>query len=765
MFAARLRSHRAGKRVVQFLGPFGWGIIVVFGAIGLVANPSEGSQARELIYIVGLGTFAAVLVLRLVVAIFTWPSRRGALIPLTIGIVLWFAGSVALNAAVPGTTFPAPGEWLFVSSYVALSAFLVVDASSRRMRAASAWLDAVILCGAIAALVGGLLLTPFVRSFPEGGIPLLVAILYPLIDVALALVVVTQWALSSRSWNRSTIGLIAGFLAMALADSSLVLNLSIGTYSFSTVTTLLWGAAFMLIVGSAVTPRPPQVRVARPLPGGFLIASFLTAIVLLLIRPEGILGWAIGIPAAVALLATGTRLALALRDSREAGNLLQLTRTDDLTGLPNRRAVLQSLDDGIAADQAMGLMLLGLDGFKEINDTLGHSAGDTVLELVALRIRESLTPSAVLARIGGDEFAILLDEDDELDLMERAQAVREMLMAPANVDGMNLAMRASIGITIREPGDERAADMLRRADVALHEAKIAHSGAELYDPQHDEFSRQRLRMGEELRRALRKGHIVTWYQPKVDAATQLVTGVEALVRWEHPQRGVLAPIEFLPVARRAGLMGELSEIVARQAVADAQRWLRSGLNLNVAFNLAPPELLGGTLLPILYDAIAEADIPAYAMTVEVTEDTFLANPERAREILTEVRGHGLKISIDDYGSGFSSLAYLRDLPLTELKMDRSFVSTVCTDSRSRLIVASTIDMAHALDLRVVAEGVDSAAVTAEVVAMGVDLLQGYHVSPPIPADRVDAWVRTWNEQSEISGPLLGRDYRRDSSAS
>ena len=767
MAVARLRSLHPGKSLVRILGPVGWGVIAVGGAIGFIANPSQGSQTRELIFTIGLGVFACVLILRLVVASLTWAERRGTLIPLTIGIVLWFAGSIALASSGPGSgaTFPAPGEWLFISSYVALAAFLVVDASGRRARAASAWLDAMILFGAVAALAGGLLLTPFVRSFPEGGIPLLVAILYPLIDVALALVVVTQWALSSRSWDRATVGLIAGFLTLAVADSSLVLSLSIGTYSFSTLTTLLWGTAFMLIIDSAMRPKRPQVRVARPLPGGFLIASFVTAIVLLLIRPTGLLGWAIGIPAAITLLATGARLAVALRDSREAGDLLHMAQTDDLTGLPNRRAVLKSLDEGITAQQPMGLMLLGLDGFKDVNDTLGHSAGDTVLELVGLRIRESLSPDIMLARIGGDEFAILLSEDDELDLLERAQAVREMLMAPVNVEGMNLAMRASVGITIREPGDERAADMLRRADVALHEAKIAHSGVELYDAQHDEFSRQRLRMGEELRRAMRKGHLVTWYQPKVDAATQMVTGMEALVRWEHPQRGVLPPIEFLPVARRSGLMADLSKIVIGQAVADAQRWLRSGLNLNVAINLAPQELLGGRLLPILYDAIADAGIPTHSMTVEVTEDTFLANPERAREILAEVRSHGFKISIDDYGSGFSSLAYLRDLPVTELKMDRSFVSTVCTDARSRLIVASTIDMAHALDLYVVAEGVDSAAVTAEVVAMGVDLLQGYHVSPPMPADRVDAWVRRWNEQSEISGPSLGRDFRRGSSAS
>ena len=190
---------------------------------------------------------------------------------------------------------------------------------------------------------------------------------------------------------------------------------------------------------------------------------------------------------------------------------------------------------------------------------------------------------------------------------------------------------------------------------------------------------------------------------------------------------------------------------ARSGVSDAQRWQRAGLDLNVAINLAPSELLSGKLLPLLYEHIARADLPTHVVTIEVTEDTFLADPERARDILLEVRKHGLKTSIDDYGTGFSSLAYLRDLPVTELKMDRSFVATVCTDDRSRLIVSSTIDMAHALDLRVVAEGVESAAVTAEVVAMGVDILQGYHMSPPMPPEQVEAWVRQWNERSMVTG--------------
>ncbi len=769
MMAGRLSAMPRPERAIQLLGWAVWAVLVVGGISAYLAAPPDSSDVDQPVLLVTMAAFFGLNVARMVIAAWYWPARRLPIVTLIAGIVLWATGSTILNAAVPAsaTDFPAPGEWFFLASYVAIAAFLVLDAAPRRGSAETAWLDAAIVVGSTAALAGGLLVTPFANNFPEGGIALLVAILYPLIDLVLALIVVGQWALSSREWSRRTLYLILGFVAMAVADSSLVLNLASGTYGFTIYLDLLWGVAFTLIVMGACSQRPPQLAMARRLPSGFLVASFLVAITVLLLRPDGLLGWAIAIPAAVTLVATGARLVIALRESRRAAEAFQMAQTDDLTGLPNRRAVITELDKGIAAERPMGLMLLDLDGFKEVNDTLGHSAGDTLLELVALRMRDALPAEIMLARIGGDEFAMVLPNDDELDLLEQAQAVRQTLLAPAKVDGMDLAMHASLGITIRERGDSRAADLLRRADVAMYEAKVTRSGAQLYDAQRDEFSRQRLRMGEELRRAIAKDQIITWYQPKVDAVTQMTIGVEALIRWQHPERGMIPPMAFLSVARRAGLMQELSEVVARQAVDRARHWQRLGLDLNVAINLAPPELLGGKLLPFLYDLIDEAEIAAHVVTIEVTEDTFLADPERARDVLLDVRRHGLKTSIDDYGTGFSSLAYLRDLPVTELKMDRSFVSTVTTDERSRLIVASTIDMAHALDLRVVAEGVENAAVTAEVIALGVDVLQGYHLAAPMPAEQIDHWVEQWNEQSMIarSSPVTRPGDWRDSSAS
>jgi len=735
--------------VVRVLEWSGWAVIVLAGVAGFLVNPEADSQADETILVVALSFFFVILIARLVLVSIARPASRASVIPFCVGIVLFAAGSAVLNGASdPNTTsFPAPGEWLFIAAYVAWAAFLVLDANQRRGTNVTAWLDALVLIGAVSALASAILLTPFEYAFPQGGLPLFAAVLYPMLDLAFAVVIVGQWALSARAWNRGTVLLGLGFITLALADSTFVLNLSISTYSFSTVGSLLWGVAFMLMTAGAIAPKPPIAAVSRRLPASFLVVSFLVALVLLLVRPEELLGWVIAIPAALTLLATGARLVLALQESRKATEAFHLARTDDLTGLPNRRAVLSSLDEGIRNKTPMGLMLLDLDGFKDVNDTLGHSAGDTLLELVALRMRNALPPHMVLCRLGGDEFAIVAPHDDQLALLEQAQEIRKTLLAPAKVDGMDLAMHASVGITVRQPEDERAADLLRRADVAMYEAKVSRGGAQLYDAQRDEFSRQRLKMGEELRRGIARGEVVAWYQPKVDAVTNHVVGLEALVRWDHPDRGMIAPMAFLSVARRSGLMQELSEVVIHQATKQASIWRKAGLDLNVAVNLAPAELLSGSMLPIVYSAIEEASLPSHVMTIEVTEDSFLADPERARDVLIELRRHGLKTSIDDYGTGFSSLAYLRDLPLTELKLDRTFVANVTTDDRSRLIVESTVTMAHALDLRVVAEGVENQPTRDEVVALGVDILQGYHLSPPMPAEEVQDWIVQWNSEA------------------
>ena len=736
-----------------------WGAMVLGVCASLAASgpwaPSGTGTAApgslgQTLPLVALAVFFVVQLTRVLRAAARTARRRKALLALAVGIGLWAAGSAVLNAGnkAAATQFPAPGEWLFLASYVGMAAFLFLDARRRVDPAVGNWLDAAVICGGTACLAGGVVLTPVALTFGKDGLPLLLALLYPLIDIVLALLVLGQVVLRLRGSSGRTAALVVAFMLIAIADSSFVLNLQSGTYNFDAVLELMWGIGFALLTDAACV-TPLDVAEAAPRRQGpiVLLGAASVALLVLVFRPPGGIGLYLTVPAVLTLVAVSWRMVLVLREARGAAEAYRLARTDDLTELPNRRAVLARLDEGLASGGPLALMLLDLDGFKEINDTLGHAAGDSMLELAATRMCRSLDDGVMVARLGGDEFALVLTQDDRLSLMETAQQVREVLSRPARLEGLEVAINASVGIAVRDSEDSTSTDLLRRADVAMYQAKQSRVGALLYDPTRDDFSRQRLRLTEDLRRGIGDGQLVVWYQPQVDAYTEQVRGVEALVRWSHPRQGLLPPAMFLPGARRSGLMLALSEAVIAMVLDDAKRWADEGFSFRVAMNFAPPELLGGILLPRLFEAVDRAGLPPEAMVVEVTEDSFLADPERARTVLAEIRQHKVQVSIDDYGTGFSSLSYLRDLPVQELKMDRSFVSGITTDRRTRMIVASTNQMAQALGMRMVAEGVEDQSTSDALVRMGVDVLQGYHIARPMPPAEVQPWVRRWQTKA------------------
>jgi diguanylate cyclase (GGDEF)-like protein len=738
-------SREPAPPLLPLLGLLPWVFLV--SALGIAAalpGPADG-PAIQLTVMVGHALFFTAALARLLITAVRHRTQRAALLALAAGLGLWAAGSAVANSGgvVDAHDFPAPGEVLFLASYLGLVTFLLRDLPGRSRRSAERWLDTAVVCGGVACLAGLLVLTPIGTSFGLHGVPLLLALLYPLVDTALLLIVLSQVLLRQRAVSARTGAMGLGLLAWALADYWFARSLSSGDRHVAVLgQDALFGTGFALLVAAACAPRrDPAPQHARQQRTRTLVAAAAVALAALVARPTTGLGWYVAVPAIVTLLAAGGRLTLALRQAQGAAEALRLSRTDDLTGLPNRRAILADLDRELSGDGPLALMLLDLDGFKDINDSLGHNAGDVLLRTVAARLPDVVGPDATVGRLGGDEFAVLVSGDDAHDLLQRAQRVREALFLPVRVESMDLAIRASIGVAVRTGLDLEAADLLRRADAAMYEAKLTRQGALLYDASHDGFTRQRLALTAELRRGIAEDQLVVWYQPQVDVRTRQVRAVEALVRWQHPVHGVLPPAAFLPDARRAGLMLALSEAVMRLVVADARRWLDAGLDFRVGFNCAAPELLGGSLLPRLFDAIAAADLPPDTLLVEVTEDSFIADPERARDVLLELRRHHVQTAIDDYGTGFSSLAYLRDLPVQELKMDRSFVSTIRSDPRSRVIVESTCQMAHAMGLRLVAEGVEDAATGDELAAMGVDILQGYDVARPMPADQVERWVR------------------------
>ena len=691
--------------------------------------------------------FFGLIVLELVLAMVLTAQRRKPLFALLMALILWSTGSslVSASAEPSAMTFPSPSETFFLASYLALAAFLVLDAQSRLARSVNSWLDAAIVCGGMASIAGVFLMSPLGRSVPDN-IPVIVALLFPILDVALLMLVVAQALLGARAWNLRTAALILSFLALLAADSTLVTNVDGNAYDFPVFLDVLWGVWAMLLIEVAVRPAKQRGRTDLSLHWSLVVFSFAGAVILLAIRPDGATGQALAVTATITTLAAGARLVTALRDSQATAEAFRLALTDDLTDLPNRRAVKQILDSSIAKRGTLGLMLLDLDGFKDVNDTLGHTAGDQLLVEAAWRMRNAVKSTCTVARMGGDEFAIVSPSSDALDLLETANLVHEALMDVVRVDGVDLTLSASVGITLQEATDVNAIDLFRRADIAMYQAKLVRSTTEFYDSEKDEFSRQRLRMAEELRRSLREHQLEVWYQPKVDVLTWENMGVEALIRWRHPEHGLLAPQAFLGVARRAGLMADLTTYLFRQCLTDYEDWRSQGINMGISINIAPQEMLSRRILPELYAILEDSNVPADAITLEVTEESFMADPDRAHAVITEAHFRGLRISIDDFGTGFSSLSYLRDLPIHEIKLDRSLVVPCLTDQRSRLIVESTISMAHALGLKVVAEGVENAQSAALMASMGADLLQGFHYSPALAQEHVASWLMTTSLQ-------------------
>jgi len=727
---------------------------LVFLVGGWAANQLAGTasyRTDQAVLLTLLTIFFLLLMLRLALAAALYRERRLSLLVLLTTVATWSLGSMTVNAdsLEERTHFPAPGEWLFLLSYLGLAGFLIIDVARRHRSPARGWLDIAVICGVSSCLASLLVVTPIRLASGAEGLTLLLALIYPLADLALALVVLGQHLLQARTDTRRTLMMGWAFVLLACADSGFALQVSTPTYDFGSTSNALWGTGWALLVAAAC--RPEQ-RVMRAIPKAagtrLLVTAGALALAVLTIRPDDALAYYTVPPAVMTLAAVGARMVLALGDANRAAEAFALSQTDDLTNLPNRRAVRARLNESLNDRQPLGLMLLDLDGFKDINDTLGHHAGDSVLKFVGYRMQQSLGSDAMVARLGGDEFAILLETDDQIELVETAHRVLRELADPVVVDGIEIGPAGSIGITVVADADTDSGEVLRRADVAMYQAKSSQAGAAVYDAHLDEFSRSRLELSEELRKGIAEGQIEVWYQPQLDPATMRVSALEALVRWRHPAQGVLSPVAFLPVARRAGLMGLLSDDVAWQAVRDLQRLLAAGLDLRVAINCAPPELLSQSFLPRLYSALQEWDVPPDHLVLEVTEDSFLADPQRTRDVLLELREHGIQVSIDDYGTGFSSLAYLRDLPVQELKIDRSLVRDVPTDDRSRLIVSSTIQLAHALDMRTVAEGVEDTTNLAQLVEMGVDIVQGYEIARPMPAAAVEPWLQQWTETAE-----------------
>jgi diguanylate cyclase len=417
---------------------------------------------------------------------------------------------------------------------------------------------------------------------------------------------------------------------------------------------------------------------------------------------------------------------------------------DALTGLPNRVLLADRFAQALHAARrdstTTGLLLIDLDRFKEINDTLGHHYGDLLLTQIGPRLTGALREVDTIARLGGDEFAVLLPGVDGMDgALLVAERLRGALSGTFTVDGIDLDIEASLGLVVSGLHGEDVATLLQRADVAMYVAKEQGLGIFVYDPDADGHSPERLTLLGDLRRGLDRGELVLHYQPKISLSTGEVCGVEALVRWQHPDRGLVPPDAFIPLAEHTGLIGPLTAYVLDAALAQARSWADLGQQIPVAVNLSARNLLDERLVDTITDLLARHQVPARLLELEVTESAIMVEPERARRLLTRLHQLGIRIAIDDFGAGYTSLAQLKTLPVTELKVDRSFVLTMDTDPANALIVRSVVDLGHNLGLTAVAEGVETQHAMDTLTGYGCDTAQGYHLSRPLTADAFWTW--------------------------
>jgi diguanylate cyclase len=417
---------------------------------------------------------------------------------------------------------------------------------------------------------------------------------------------------------------------------------------------------------------------------------------------------------------------------------------DALTGLPNRTLLADRFEQALRAGKrtasTTALLLIDLDRFKEVNDTLGHHVGDQLLAQIGPRLAGALRAADTVARLGGDEFAVLLPEVDGLSgALDVASRLREALAEAFQVEGVELDVDASIGVVISGAHGNDPQTLLQRADIAMYVAKQQKRGVVVYDPENDDHSPERLSLLGQLRRGIERGELFLQYQPKIDLKTKQVVGVEALVRWQHPDRGMVPPNDFIPLAEHTGLIGPLTMSVLNMALAQAKVWADSGHHIPVAVNISARNLSDDAFADKVKGLLAQHAVASGLLEVEVTESAVMLEPDKATRILNELHAMGVRIAIDDFGAGYTSLAQLKNLPISELKIDKSFILAMESNADDAMIVKSMIDLGHSLNMKVVAEGIETAQAVNALADLQCDTGQGYHLCRPALPEALMQW--------------------------
>jgi diguanylate cyclase len=730
--------------------------VLVFGVFLAVRAGSGYSRLWE-------GSIGNLVMIIPVVACFAQATRSGPRrVPalwLGAGMLCWAAGNVIF---VCWTQFqadppvPSPADIAYFGFYLCVAAAMV-SLARRDMGSFSRmlWLD-----GALGAAGAATALTMVFRSAFSGvgGSPgaVVVSLGYPIGDVLLLAMICGLLAVRGVRGGSMWVWLAVGLAIFLTADVTYVLQVQSGDFAVGAVSSMAWTAGITIICLAIWRPERP-----RPIEARRSWAALLVPMLATLTAVAALVSFSIGTSPVIVALAILTLLLAAARTAVSFNQVQTLSTvrrqalTDDLTGLGNRRHLfvagehqLQTVGQG----ERIVLLLLDLVNFKLVNDTLGHQCGDELLREASRRLaRDVLRPDLVI-RLGGDEFALLVRLGADGDARRIAERVLDLLAKPVVVGGVEIRMQASAGIAESDGAGVTIVELLRRADVAMYAAKAVGKRLECYDASLDEANHARLETVSELRVALLEGQFVLHYQPKIAIDTGETFGAEALVRWQHPRRGLLYPDAFLDIVEQSGSMGRLTQIVLQLAVKQLATWHTAGVAISVAVNLSASDLLDGELPERIMSLLSDHSVPVNALELEITESVLMTDPGRACELLNELHGLGLRISVDDYGTGYCSLAYLRDLPIDELKIDRSFIAALSQDPRSGAIVSSTIELAHALNFRVVAEGVEDASTLDALKAFGCDSVQGFYFSRPLPAEEFAAWARS--HARDPAAPLI-----------
>jgi diguanylate cyclase len=683
---------------------------------------------------------------------FTRRPGRAVALTLGFGLFLWAFGDIALTVESLGGVAPSTPSLadvfylgFYPPTYVA--AVIFMRGEVRRL-ATPSWLD-----GAVASVGTASVCAAFVFErvlHLAGGTSAATAtnLAYPVGDVLLLSLVVGGSTVMSGRRKAPWLLMAAGMAINAVGDTASLFGTSFGASRLGFIFNAIAWPTSMLVLSMSVwlRPHPANPQTLRK-PALFVIPGLSAACALVVLFVGNLhatsrlaLGLATG-----ALLLVGIRLVVSVRGMR---SLSQERRhqsvTDELTGLGNRRYLFTVLDAffadyDVAAAQSRSLAFLFLDlnHFKEINDTFGHPVGDKLLKQLGPRLSACLREADLPIRLGGDEFVVVLMDGDAGYATEIAQRLTDRLAEPFVLDTVRVHISASIGIALAPTDATDAASLLWCADVAMYRAKLADTPFAIYQPDLDK-SGNRLLLLDELRTAIDERQLVLHYQPQLDLRTGRIVAVESLLRWAHPRLGIVSPLEFLPLAEEAGLMGRITTLVLTNALAQCAAWRAAANPLSVSVNISPANLLDPRFTELVRDLLESHQVPAEALVLEITETTVISHFDRSRSVIQELWDQGIVVSIDDFGAGFTSLAHLSSLAVRELKLDRIFIAALTGDDSGRALdlVRATIDLGHALGLRIVAEGIEDHATLELLSGLGCDLGQGNFISQPKPAHRL-----------------------------